>query len=93
MAEPCSPEGTARAEERGDKLNVWLAFALAEVFAEPFENALTAIKKPNALSSAAVAIAVDEQVREITSTAFAQWREHAAANGKSVYFPVDYETR
>jgi len=81
----------ARAEEKGAKLQAWLGFALAESFALPLESALAAIREPNALSNAATALEVDENSRLLMNAAFSQWREHAAATGKTIYFPAGHE--
>lgn len=83
----------ARAEERGERLSAWLAFALAEEFAIPFEEALSAITQPNAFRNIAAAIGEDEHAQSTLSAAFENWRECAAAAGDAVYFPVDYEKR
>jgi hypothetical protein len=81
----------SRAEERGERLAPWLALALAEMFAKPFEEALAAITSPQASTRLASSLGDDAQAQAKLSAALERWSEEAAASGKGAYFPVHHE--
>ena len=77
-----------RAEERGERLEPWLARGLADAFARTPERILANMRfeRLPALLSAVLSSAVEKAALEEVVGA---WRRDAEGNGQGVYFPLD----
>jgi hypothetical protein len=80
-----------RAEERGDKLDPWLALALGDAFAGTFEEWLALVRSgelPALFVSFVQGLGSSASEGNRLREALERWRSEAVAKGESVYFPL-----